>query len=201
MSLLTIGFSVTMMIVSMSNTSFIQANSVGGLVICVIVLLSGCVYRGWEDVPSAKVRPVISALHAANTGVDNAGYWLTQVETAVNLWNVAMESVGCSALFELSPDDPEAHEVRLLPGSDWPHEKNVIGCTYADVPDRERGYIDILERRPDRSAIPVLLHELGHAAGLPHDEGHDTVMTPKVPDLYAPGETDVRNVGELLGCL
>lgn len=165
-------------------------------------LSTGCLYVGWDDVPGAKLRPEIHATYLANATFDNTTYWTAEVAHAAAIWNDAAVAAGCGAPFSIVDDDPSAHAIRLVPRAAWPYADDKIGMyidEYADPDDV--GFILIRERRPRASShVPVLLHELGHAIGLTHDDHPDAVMTDVVDALEVLQPRDLARMRDALGC-
>jgi predicted Zn-dependent protease len=164
-----------------------------------LLLTTGCLYVGWDDVPNAKVHPEVHAI--ANETFDNQTYWSAQVANAVAIWNQTALEAGCPAPFAIS-DDPQAHPIRLVPRGAWPYTNDIVGMyvdEYADAEDL--GYIVIRERRPiDQSHLPVLLHELGHAIGLTHDDHAYTIMNLRTGSVTQPRARDLARMRDALGC-
>lgn len=172
------------------------------IIIILSILSSGCVhYMGLDDLPEAALRPVITGPFVANTGLDNAGYWRSEVQAAADAWNLALEERGCvPALRVIMDPDALAYDVVLWTRDEWPHGDDHVGLMNSG--EVGTGYIHVRSRLP-RSNLPILLHEMGHALGLSFDgdehapAGSDSVMTYKVGDLVAPTAMDIA----ALGCL
>ncbi len=166
------------------------------LIATMITLCQGCLYLGWDDIPTATVRVEISEQHAANTTFDNRTYWWGQIAVAVATWNQAAVEHGCEAPFQITADG--THPIYLVPVAEWQFGE-AIGM-YHDEYEDDVGTIYIRERRPVTDHIPTLLHELGHAIGLDHDDAADSVMTDRVERLLKLGPSDVERMRSALGC-
>lgn len=159
------------------------------IILILATLPSGCIhYTGLDDLPEAALRPVITGPFVDNTGVDNAGYWLSEVQAAADAWNAALETRGCAPMFHVT-DDPSvpAYAVVLWTTDEWTHGDDHVGLMQSG--EVGAGFIHVRSRLP-RSNLPILLHEMGHALGLQHASA-DSVMTYKVGDLVAPTARDI----------
>jgi hypothetical protein len=116
-----------------------------------------------------------------------------------------MSSVGCPVPFEVAD---EGHTVEMIPRERWPHGSGTLGITFdnynSPITDPAAGeWIDVMDFYPDQEpidwAVPVLLHELGHAMGLQHvDSGASVMMSSAFrPDVQY---DDVINAAAQLGC-
>lgn len=118
---------------------------------------------------------------------------LANLEEAVTLWNAAMgvEALVISATGSVRVDVNDA-DLRLAFYSLFPGA--TLGMYDPKGPD-------ILMRSRTEDYVPfttALLHEIGHAIGLEHEEGYDSVMSSrKLPD--APTFIDAQRARKLLG--
>lgn len=162
-------------------------------IIVTFMFLAACETERWSDVPGSKLRPL------GRVG------WVDAVEAAVQEWDKAMTSVGCPAPFEVADD---GHAVELIPRERWPHGEGTMGITFdnynSPVSDPASGeWIDVVDYFPDEEpidwAVPILLHELGHAMGLQHVDEGSSVMWPSAfrPDVQY---DDVIDAAAELGC-
>jgi hypothetical protein len=160
---------------------------------CLVWLLcSACTDSlGLFDLPTAPLRPELTAPFADNVRADNATYWTAEVHAAADAWNTALLAEGCDPMFRVSadPDEP-AYAVTLYAYDRWPENPALVGLLHSG--DLAEGAILIRNRTPTHSNLPTLIHELGHALGLPHDDSAGSAMTAKVGDLEAPAARDAR---------
>jgi hypothetical protein len=150
-------------------------------------MVAGC--TGWSDVPGAPVRAVAAEAHLDS--------WQAEIEDAIEYWRDALEPYGCDGPFHLAPDDPDAHDVRLIPRDEWPEDPNWAGFSYPDSP-WERGYIGVKYNAYDVRML-VLAHELGHALGLDHSDDPGSVMN-EHNFSPLPSADDAAAAAKLLGC-
>lgn len=159
------------------------------------MLVAGCTYVGWDDVPTAKVRPVLHPSYPA----EDSSYWWGQVADAISLWNEEALLAGCEMPFKLS-QDKNSHPITLLPLSEWRYDPITVGH-YIDEYTDGVGSIYVRDYRPSSlTHIPVLMHELGHAIGMTHSEETASVMTSRVHADWQITPRDRTAMREQLGC-
>jgi hypothetical protein len=155
-----------------------------------LLLSSGCLYVGWDDVPDAKVR---AALHASYLAYDNGTYWSAEVANAVAIWNATALAAGCPP-FSLT-EDPAAHPIRLVPRAAWQYASTYRRDVHLRVP-QPRGRR--LHRDPRTSS--QRLHELGHAIGLLDNVEAGSVMNDVIESVTSPHARDIARMRDALGC-
>ncbi|MEO8702211.1 MAG: matrixin family metalloprotease [Kofleriaceae bacterium] len=160
--------------------------------LCLIGLVSGCTdIVGFTALPEAPLRAELTAPFQHNAFVDNEAYWQGEVQTAADAWNTALIEQGCEPVFRVTIDpDEAAYPVVLYTYDGWPHDAALVGLLHAG--ELGEGWIAIRNRKSTHANLPTIVHELGHALGLPHDETRGSVMTARVGDLARPSVADVR---------
>jgi hypothetical protein len=168
--------------------------------VSVVSVVSACA-NSW-DMPNARIRPEsLDASVPAET-------WTAAVVGAAQEWNDALVAFDCPAPFDLEPANVGAHPVRLVPVEAWQYGEGSDGITFGDWPTQPDGCIEIRadaggsDGKPDgwRSA---LLHEMGHAIGLGHqDRATPTVMCESSSCSAAHlTMSDIAGAADALGCL
>lgn len=147
------------------------------------VLVAACAGDGW-DTPHARVTATnpdgVAPLLTASTG------WEGEVAWAIETWAESIRR-SCPPPFELVSEG--GHEVRLVSLDSWRFE-GFIGMFDGET-------VHVMEGPYIRA---TLLHELGHAMGLPHSADPDSIMYGG--GVSRPGLTiqDARDAAAATGC-
>lgn len=163
------------------------------LILC-LLLLQACTFevRGLLDLPDAPMRPVLADAEASATTPPE---WEAQMTQAVRAWNEGLESAGCAPSLRVAELGETAYPVVLWTRDAWPHGADLIGLSHSG--ELQEGYVHVRDRGDRDKNVATLVHELGHALGLPDREG-DTVMTAVVSMRVAPTSDDARDACESL---
>lgn len=155
----------------------------GGTLILAAALLAGC--DPWGSGPRVRLRPEAPAAELED--------WTWTVAAGAGLWT-GWVGPGCPAPFEVAPDDPDAHPVRLVPKDEWPRP-GALGTTYYDG----GGRIEVRGGLQD-GGLHVLSHELGHVL-LGRGHSPDGLMAVRVASAdREPTPEDIDHARDALGC-
>lgn len=140
------------------------------------------VERHWHDVPRFALHPIAEDVDAAT--------WGQAVADAADRWRVELAAVGCEVRIELADD---GHEVRGWTEAAWPFPSFWLGSTTFGANES----MDVVGDLASDKREQVLMHEMGHALGLPHVEDRPSLMNPRAGELT---DEDVENAALALGC-
>jgi len=133
----------------------------------VAALLGGCAADTADDVLQITFDPCepVSLTPAPGAGADE----LASLDRAIDMW----QHMGLTALGRAQPDAPRSGRVLEV-------RFETAARVFYGVYDDESGVVFINRRLSDDQARAVTIaHEVGHAFGLPHISGRDSVMNQK----------------------
>lgn len=156
----------------------------------ILIAVAACSPTGLFDLPEAALRPITTERFEGSVAAEQ---WPDQVHVAVESWNNALVEAGCDPVFRIIgvDDEEQAYPVTLRHPDEWTHGEKVAGRMASG--HLGEGWIDVRANAPMSWNLPVLIHELGHALGLEHDEG-DSALNAMVSNHTAPTAHDVAKL-------
>ena len=165
------------------------SGSVDGLRLSLLVvaaLLGGCAADTADDSFQVTYDPCepVALSPAPGAGADE----VASLDVAIDMWR----RMGLSGLGRAQPDAPRSGRVLEV-------RFETAARVFYGVYDDESGVVFINRRLSDDHARAVTIaHELGHAFGLPHISGRDSVMNTKNL-VHEPNADDAGELGALWG--
>jgi len=163
----------------------------------VLTVLTACTPSPWSDFP-APLRAV-----AAD---ESMTWWPRVVHAAADVWNNRLRDVHCDApaFLHALPGQPElddGHNVVLVPNAQWHEDTWEMGTYDYDgvIKIRQPGTTTDDTGDAGRFMVGMLVHELGHAMGLPHSNLQSSVMN-AYPSTGEPSYLDALDARDSLDC-
>jgi biopolymer transport protein ExbD len=131
-------------------------------------------YRAWSyrAAPGAPLEDALAAVVAHDPGDDV--FAVVALTSSIALVAGDFDQLGVAEL---------GGRHMVLRGHADVEERAVFERAFRDLPADEREYLYALRRRHKEAAL--LLHELGHTLGVPHEDEADTLMYPSYSDRSA----------------
>lgn len=116
--------------------------------------------------------------------------WERSVTSAVNKWNDSLVSIGCSEFLIVDTLEYSDRKIILEPMKNQPNSTTI---------GEFDGNSIVVYGDSGELKMPVLLHEIGHAIGLDHNNRKTSVML-KSPVRFEPDAQDLIDASKLIGC-